>query len=61
MNDEARAELDRILALEPQALTEADQAFLMARRGYLSEEQQKVYGVSDSEEPKAKKSKSVDE
>ena len=37
MNQEARAELDRILAIEPAALTEPEMAFLQARRGYLTE------------------------
>jgi hypothetical protein len=65
MNDEARAELDRILALEPAALTESDRAVLQARRDYLTEEQQNVYGVSDesssetvsgeSEQPRARR------
>jgi hypothetical protein len=48
MNDEARAELDRILALEPAALTDADRAFLSARRDYLSEDQRTVFGVDEA-------------
>jgi hypothetical protein len=66
MNQEARAELDRILSLEPAALTDADRAFLSARRDYLSEDQKAVYGVSEApvveaseaeEAPKPKKTK----
>jgi hypothetical protein len=48
MNDEAREELNRILALEPAALTEDDHAFLMARRSYLTEEQKTVFGVTEN-------------
>lgn len=62
MNDEARAELDRILALEPAALSDADKAFLAARRDYLTEEQKAVYGLLDDasadesdEQPRARK------
>lgn len=47
MNDEARAELDRIVAMEPEALTEADKAFLMARRSYLSEEQRIKFDITE--------------
>jgi hypothetical protein len=49
MNPEAQAELDRILALEPAALTEDDQAFLMARRSYLPEEQRIKFGITEPE------------
>jgi hypothetical protein len=45
MNDEARAELDRILALEPAALSDADKEFLAARRSYLTEEQKVVFAA----------------
>jgi hypothetical protein len=47
MNDEARAELDRITAMEPEALTEGEKAFLMARRADLSEEQRIKFAISD--------------
>ena len=69
MNEEARAELDRILALEPAALTEGDRAFLHARRSYLTEEQRVTFGLTedasasdedvsaDSEQSRARKSK----
>jgi hypothetical protein len=43
MNPEAQAELDRIVAIEPAALSEAEVGFLQARRSYLSEEQKAVY------------------
>lgn len=45
MNDEARAELDRILALSPADITEAEQGFLQARRSYLTEEQRITFGI----------------
>jgi hypothetical protein len=63
MNEEARAELDRILALEPAALTDADKAVLSARRDYLSEDQRTVYSVdvpvveAEETESKPKKTK----
>ena len=44
MNPEAQAELDRILALSPAEVTESEQAFLQARRSYLTEEQRNVFG-----------------
>jgi hypothetical protein len=47
MNDEARAELDRILAIEPAALTESEQAFLSARRDYLTEDQRVTFGLTE--------------
>jgi hypothetical protein len=50
MNEEARAELDRILAMEPAALTEGDQAFLAARASYLTEEQRIRHGLVDATE-----------
>lgn len=43
MNPEAQTELDRILAIEPNAMSEAEAGFLRARRSYLSEEQKAVY------------------
>lgn len=73
MNQEAQAELDRILALEPAALTDADKAFLAARRDYLTEEQKAVYGLSEApaavdsstsaeaEAPRARRGRKVDE
>lgn len=53
MNPEAQAELDRILALEPAALSDADRAFLQARRDYLTEEQKSVFAEALSEQPAA--------
>jgi len=43
MNIEAQQELDRILGLDPNELTEYEVGFLRARRSYLSEEQKAVY------------------
>ena len=57
MNEESQAELDRILAFEPEALTDGDKAFLAARRSYLSEDQQARYGLSE-EAKKLRKLKS---
>ena len=48
MNDEARTELDRILALTPPELSESDRAFLQARRSYMTEEQRINFGISDN-------------
>lgn len=49
MNEEARAELDRIVAIEPAALTDSDRAFLSARRDYLSEDQKATFAEILSE------------
>lgn len=43
MNPEAQAELNRILGLDPNELSEYEAGFLRARRDYLSEEQKAVY------------------
>jgi hypothetical protein len=43
MNPEAQSELDRILALQPAELSEAEAGFLRARRSYLNEEQRTVF------------------
>ena len=43
--------LDEILAQEPAALTDADKAFLRARRSYLTEEQRAVYAEALAEGP----------
>ncbi len=56
MNPEAQAELDRILALSPEDLTESDRGFLQARRSYLTEEQRINFGITEGE-VKAEKSK----
>jgi hypothetical protein len=50
MDEQSKATLDAILANEPAALTEADIAFLRARRSYLTEEQKAVYAEVLSEE-----------
>lgn len=50
MNQEAREHLDSILALEPEALTEAQTEFLKARRDYLTEEQKERYGLTEATE-----------
>jgi len=43
MNEEAQKELERILALEPEALTEGDVLFLKARSKYVSKEDKKKF------------------
>jgi hypothetical protein len=48
MNEEAKAELDRILALSPEEVTESERAFLQARRSYMTEDQRNVFGVTDT-------------
>ena len=53
MDEQSKATLDAILAIEPAALTEADIAFLRARRSYLTEEQRSVYAEVLSEQPEA--------
>lgn len=50
MNPEAKEELDRILGIELNALSESEQAFLQARRSYLTEEQKTVYGITEPKE-----------
>lgn len=51
MDEQSRKMLDEILAQEPAALTDADKAFLRARRSYLSEEQKAVYAEALAEQP----------
>lgn len=53
MNPEAQAEYDRIVSIEPAALSEAEAGFLRARRDYLTEEQKAVYAEVLSEVPAA--------
>jgi hypothetical protein len=60
MNPEAREELDRILAIEPAALSESEIGFLRARRSYLTKEQTEVYADVLAEKP-AKAEKPVKE
>lgn len=66
MNPEAQAELNRISALEIEALTPADKSFLFARRSYLGDrgrrkfgdllkQMEKAAGVKVKEEAKAEK------
>lgn len=43
MNPEAKEELERILALNPEELTAHDIKFLNARRDYLNKEQRRVF------------------
>jgi len=43
----AQAELDRILAVDPQELTLDERAFLAARRSYLTEDQRITHGLTD--------------
>ena len=51
MNFEGKEELDRILEIEPNALTETDADFLRARRSYLTKEQSDVYADVLAEKP----------
>lgn len=53
MDEQSKSMLDEILAQEPAALTDADKAFLRARRSYLSEEQKAVYAEVLAEQPEA--------
>lgn len=53
MDEQSRKTLDEILAKEPAALTEADEAFMRARRSYLSEEQKAVFADVLAEAPEA--------
>ena len=52
MDAQSKAMLDEILAQEPAALTDADKAFLRARRSYLTEEHRHVYAEA-LEQPEA--------
>lgn len=54
MNVEAKTELERILALDPAELSEAETAFLQARRSYLTEEQKVKFGIVETVEVEAK-------
>ena len=51
MNPEAQAELDRIVVIEPNALTETDAEFLRARCSYLNREQSEVFADVLAEKP----------
>lgn len=51
MDEQSRKTLDEILTKEPAALTEADEAFMRARRSYLSEEQKAVFADVLAEQP----------
>lgn len=53
-------EISRILAGGPNAASEADVAFLTARRSYLTDEQKVTFGIVEDEAPK-KKGKKTDE
>lgn len=56
MDSQSRAELDRILSVEPTALSETDWAFLKARRSYLTPEQEAIFfPKGESVAPKKKK------
>ena len=55
MDKDSQAEFDRIVAIEPAALSEGDQAFLKARRDYLTAEQAEIFASILSEPKKAKK------
>jgi len=48
MNEPAKAELDRILSLDPADLSEAEQGFLQARRSYMTEEQRIKFGIAEA-------------
>jgi len=53
MDEQSEVMLKEILSQEPAALTDADKAFLRARRSYLSEEQKAVYAEVLAEQPEA--------
>lgn len=44
----SRERMEKLLDLELGALSEADVEFLIARRGYLTEEQKKEYGITEA-------------
>lgn len=46
MNREAQEKLASLLALEPEALSDGDRAFLAARSDYLTDEQKDRYGLT---------------
>lgn len=43
MNPEAQEELDRLLKLNPEDLTSQDRAFMRARRGYMTNDQMRIF------------------
>jgi hypothetical protein len=47
MNDEAKVELQRILDLGPDSISESELAFLQARRSYLTDEQRINFGITE--------------
>ncbi len=47
MDSTSRETLDRILATDPNAISDADRDFLFARRSYLTEEQRSAFGISE--------------
>lgn len=55
MNIEAQAELIRIVAIEPNALTDNDKAVLQARRSYLTKEQSELFADVLAEKPAKEK------
>ena len=57
MDAKSKEMLDAILAKEPAALTDADKAFLKARRSYLNEEQRHVYAEALAQQPEAEQPK----
>ncbi len=61
MDEQSKKMLDEILAQEPAALTDADKAFLRARRSYLTEEQRHVYAEALSEQQEAEQANETSE
>jgi len=60
MNSKARAEFDRVTAIDPKELTKDDVAFLKARRAYLRPEQKQVFSdVLKGEKEMTKEQKAV--
>lgn len=51
MDQASQIEFDRIVALDPEALTDAEKDVLRARRSYLTEEQRAKFASVLSEKP----------
>lgn len=60
LDEASRVELERILAIEPIALTDSEKAFLRARRDYLTSDQRAVYAEALDTETEAKLSQDAD-
>lgn len=45
MDEKSQLELDRILKLDPENLTNEEVGFLRARRGYLTSEDKRIFAI----------------